>query len=204
MLAKLLVLVQFTTKTEPTPIIFWFWTRPASTQRRAGVGGSVGQHAGMLKSWPRPLLTPRRRDACCVAQGLAVPLPKPRRERKSPLAKRYVGFQPDRPSALGRQPDRPFVLVRSIGGTPATRPSLPSRSSRPRCSPSLVVVLGQDAENRIVVIQSAASPLLSSSKRRRARISRSIGSRLLSASWKWVFRSVRMAAELVLGSGHDG
>ena len=42
--AKLFASVQFTTKTGPTPMIFWFWTRPAFNATPDPLKGHCGNN----------------------------------------------------------------------------------------------------------------------------------------------------------------
>jgi len=86
---KTLGAVDFTTKTEPTPMIFWFWTRPAINAtpwcRRWRLSWASRWHAEELALTAPAAATPRSL-LCCAKVSLF--LPQPRRERKiAPLAR---------------------------------------------------------------------------------------------------------------------
>ncbi len=89
-LVQTLGAVELTTKTEPTPVIFWFRTRPAISAtpwcRRWRLSWASRWHAEKFALTAPTAATPRCL-LCCAKASLF--LPQPRRERKiPPLARR--------------------------------------------------------------------------------------------------------------------
>src|SRR5208337_5331759 len=63
---KTLGAVEFTTKTEPTPMMFWFWTRPAINARPWCKSGRGHPLPGTREKWVAPfgsLAIPAPRDS---------------------------------------------------------------------------------------------------------------------------------------------